>query len=127
MAKLAILDLKTKKVEYIHRGMYDSYIQCVAELPEGKIACGMSDGTIEIWDWQAQSKKVLKGSSTSIKNLVLLPDGDLLAISNEKYILSYNLQTYQRLRIDCENKTVFLGILSDNRVVCVQQESVNIN
>lgn len=127
MAQLAILDLKTNKIDYIHRGMYDSYITCVAELPDDTIACGMSDGRIEIWDWKTQHKKVLKGTGMSISNLLLLPDGTLLVISDQSYILSYNLKNNQRSTIACNNITKFIGILSDNRVVCIQDGFISIN
>jgi len=69
-------------------------VTAVALLPDGRLAIGMEDGTIKLWNVQTgKCEATLEEHSDRVTALVLLPDGWLASGSWDHTIRLWDVQT----------------------------------
>ncbi len=66
-------------------------VAALAVLPDGRLASGCDDGTIQLWALQGSAEPlVLKGHKKLVNDLAVLPDGRLASGSNDGTIRLWN-------------------------------------
>ena len=96
---VSLWDVST--VEQLYNMADGEPINSVAYSPDGKtIACGIDDGTIQIWDTSTgKLHNSIKGHlDSSIFSAAFSPDGNTLACGAASKVLFWNLHTYEHLK-----------------------------
>jgi hypothetical protein len=63
----------------------------LAVLPDGRLACGINDGTVRVWDLHKNESLTLQGHEDSVDALAVLPDGRLASSSSDGTVRVWDL------------------------------------
>ncbi len=100
-------------VEELYNVAHGEPINSVAYSPDGgTIACGIDDGTIQIWDTSTgKLQNTIKGHlDLSIFSMAFSPDGNKLACGADSKVLFWNPHTYEHLKTTKEPRCKVVDI-----------------
>lgn len=85
--QLSVFDASANEIHHMTVSKYERVsIVGMASLPNDRIACGLSDGTVEIWDIRRKGNKCersFKAGSGPITALLALSNGGVITAANE--------------------------------------------
>ena len=92
-------------------------INCLAVLPDGRLASGSMDETLRVWDTSSGQSKTLEGHKGAVTCLAVLPDGRLASGSWDETVRVWDTSTGQSKTLEGHKGTVkCLAVLPDGRL-----------
>ena len=74
---------------------HTSPIQCITQLPDGRLVTGSGDRTVKVWDLSRpvgeQCVATLRGHTDMVTSVMAMPDGRLLSCSHSHVVKIWNL------------------------------------